>query len=440
MKKWIWIFLLVFTTGIAKSQYYCCDYCGTPIIWTKDEAEAFFLEILAPVFDTIPDTTFYYVSNLDSITKMFGMSFDEFAKTFLTNVQKLDTTKQLTPEYIYFNYFLPMLQSNDHALGKRWVSDFFDLYVVSSENVDSKKSFLRKPVHSALYNGNMDLLFMCIGDENTNLFIKSKNLIDNYLVKIFEYIHQINDTSQNKIKGINFYFPDYNFKENRAMAQFAKSVSLVIDSTKLKTIRGMSLYFSFDDQKDYLEENFLCCLTEMCDSVFLFNTNCDSTLFYPFAIYDANSAKNLPVYYKMRDQFLLARFSMGAFPVDTSKTEFIADKIKAIANSDYPNNDWETYLIALLSIIGVVLLIIILYWTIPEFSHYLNKNKDYMITLILILCFEVFLLLFTTVEAMSRTNVFNFTDNNKYMILFMPLLLIFITPVLKIIRNKKNVP
>lgn len=142
----------------------------------------------------------------------------------------------------------------------------------------------------------------------------------------------------------------------------------------------------------------------------------------------------------MRDQFLLARFSMGAFPVDTSKTEFIADKIKAIANSDYPNNDWETYLIALLSIIGVVLLIIILYWTIPEFSHYLNKNKDYMITLILILCFEVFLLLFTTVEAMSRTNVFNFTDNNKYMILFMPLLLIFITPVLKIIRNKKNVP
>lgn len=440
MKKYILIFLLVFTTGMAKSQYYCCDYCGTPIIWAEDEAKAFFLEMLDPVFGTIPDTTFYYVSNLDSITKMFGMSFDEFAKKFLMNVKKMDSSKQISPEYIYFNYFLPMLQSNNQTNGKRWVSDFFELYVVPSEKANSTKRPFRKPIHSNLYNENMDLLFVCIGDANTNLFIQSKNLIENYLVRIFEYIHQINDTSQHKIKGINFYFPDYYFRENRAMAQFAKSVSLIIDSTRLKTIRGISLYFSFDDKPNYQEKGFLCCLTEMCDSVFLFNTNCDSTLFYPFTVYDANSAKKLSVYHKIRDQFLLVRFSLGKFPVNTSESEFIPDEIKAIANSDYPNNDWETYLIALWIIIGVVLLIIILYWTIPEFSYYLNKNKDYMITLIIILCFEVFLLLFTTVEAMSRTDVFNFTDNNKFMILLMPLLLIFITPVLKIIRKKKNVP
>lgn len=440
MKKWILIFLFVFTTGLAQSQYYCCDYCGTPVIWTEDEAKAFFLDILSPVFDTIPDTTFYYVSNLDSITKMFGMSFDEFAKIFLLNAEKLDTTKRLTPEYIYFNYFLPLMQSGDKAFGKRWVSDFFELYIVSSEKIDSTKRPVRKLSHPTSYNENMDLLFVCIGDENTNLFIKSKNLVENYLVKIFEYIHHVNDTSGNKIKGVNFYFPDYNFRENRAMAQFAKSASLVIDSTKLKTIRGMRLYFSFDDKKDYQEESFLSCLTEMCDSVFLFNTSYDSTLFYPFVIYDANSAKGLPVYYKVANQFRLARFSLGAFPANTSKTEFIPDEIKAIANSDYPNNDWETYLIALLSIVLIVILIIILYWTIPEFSYYLNKNKDYMITLILILCFEVFLILFTTVEAMSRTDVFNFTDNNKYMILFLPLLLIFITPVFKVIRTKRSVP
>jgi hypothetical protein len=52
------------------------------------------------------------------------------------------------------------------------------------------------------------------------------------------------------------------------------------------------------------------------------------------------------------------------------------------------------------------------------------------------LLFEIFLLLFSAIEAMSRGSVFNFSSENKNLLLFMPLLLVFITPVLKLSRNK----
>jgi hypothetical protein len=42
------------------------------------------------------------------------------------------------------------------------------------------------------------------------------------------------------------------------------------------------------------------------------------------------------------------------------------------------------------------------------------------------------------VEGMSRSSVFNFSDENKNLLLFMPLLLVFIAPVLKLSRNKEK--
>ncbi|MDR0367988.1 MAG: hypothetical protein LBH82_02455, partial [Bacteroidales bacterium] len=62
--------------------------------------------------------------------------------------------------------------------------------------------------------------------------------------------------------------------------------------------------------------------------------------------------------------------------------------------------------------------------------------RKYLTILILMLLFEIFLLLFSAIEAMSRGSVFNFSSENKNLLLFMPLLLVFITPVLKLSRNK----
>ncbi|MCD8081666.1 MAG: hypothetical protein LUF04_15100, partial [Bacteroides sp.] len=63
------------------------------------------------------------------------------------------------------------------------------------------------------------------------------------------------------IQGVNFYFPDYNFRNKRQMAQLIKSVSLVTDSMRVAPIRGMKLYVTFDRQAGLRHRNFLCCLT-----------------------------------------------------------------------------------------------------------------------------------------------------------------------------------
>ena len=273
------------------------------------------------------------------------------------------------------------------------------------------------------------ILFRCKGSLNVDYFLKSPQLINAAFIELFQYIDA--SSNSNKITGIYFDFSEFQFKEKRALAQFAKSVSLIVDSISVKSIQNLSLYFSFN--KTLGEENryYLYSLATMVDSVFLREQN--NTV-----IYTKKDAKKLPFYAKVANQFYLVRFFIKGFP-KIDDTGFSADAILALAHADYPDNNWESYFFALCAIAITVLILLLLYWLIPTISFYLNKNQDYLFMLLLMVLFEIILLLLAMIEAMSREDIIDFSKNKDFLLL-LPLLFIFIIPAVKAFENRKTKP
>jgi hypothetical protein len=352
-------------------------------------------------------------------------------------LQKKDVDRQYSPDHIYLNYFLPLLKNLSDFPDKRWIDGVFTLYT-SPDTTFMKYNPVPLPYSLPETNPNLDVMFECRGDKNTDYFLRSPHLIDTYLVQIFRYIYEVNHAEERNIKGINFYFPDFSFKEKRAMAQFAKSVSLITDSCRLDEIRSLKVYFSFDKAAES-EKKYLSCIADMTDSIFIYNNTDVSRAFSPTTVITREDADNYFLLSKVMAQFYLASYHTDYFPV-TSRFFFRNEDIVKLIHSDYTDNNWEIYALSLSVILVLSLLILILYWTIPTFSFYLNKNKDYMITLILMLIFEVFLLIFSMIEALSRGSVFDFASQDKNILFFAPFILIFITPLLKIVRSRSENP
>jgi hypothetical protein len=378
-----------------------------------------------------------YISTLDDITRQFGITYDDYVKQFLQYVRSQDSANRFSSRHIYLNYFLPMLEDEPGFPTQRMIDGIFSMYASPDT---AFLNFAPAPLPDSLpkNNSNFDILFECRGDKNTDFFLQSPNLIDEYLVRLFKYVHEAKTQNNRAIKGVNFYFPDYSFKQKRAMAQFAKSVSIVIDSCRLKSIRGLKLYFSFN-QQGADEIKYLSCLAEMADSVFVLNNTVNDRVFIPVTVVTYHDAKKYSLLYKIIDQFYLAHYNLQPFPHTSEALFWDADIINLI-HSDYPNDNWEIYALVLIVIIGISILLFVMYWTIPAFSFFLHRNGDYMIVLILILIFEIFILFFYMLEAMSRNEIFSFSHENQNLLLLMPILLILIIPFLKIIRGKKNAP
>jgi DNA polymerase III delta prime subunit len=385
------------------------------------------------VYVPVHDTTYIYISRLNDITAKLGMSYDLYVRSFLSFVAKRDSNRIFSPQEIYLNYFLPLLEEKPGSPSSKWAEGVFSLYA-SPDISFMKYSPLPLPNGFQEKDRQMNILFECRGDRNTDYFLQSPQLIDTYLVQFFKYIHEVNSRKAGKIRGINFYFPDFSFKRKRAMAQFAKSISLIADKCGLNTIHSLRVYFSFDSRTASGNEEYLSCIADMTDSIFVFNSQNDH-LFSTAKVITRSDADKYWLISKIINQIYLASFYMGHYP-STDKNEFLENNIVSLIHADYPENNWETYALILAGIFLLALATFTLYYTVPEFAYFLSRNKKYTTILILILIFETFLLLFSILEAMSRSSVFDFSNENGYLLPLMPLLLVIIAPILKLSKNR----
>lgn len=415
--------LVLFLIGLGYTQargQVICGECGSEYL-------------LESKVDTliIHDTVKIYISGLDDVTRTFGMSFDAFVKEFLLHKQEKDTSGIFSAESVYLNYMLPLWNGQKELAGKRVISAVFTFGVDERPRTD----FL-KPSDS-LQVKNRDVIFRCGNNLLTDYFITSPYLVNTALVSLFRFIDEANgdNVAPRQINGINFVFPEFQFKQKRAMAQFAKSVSLITDSIRLKSIRDLSLYFSFDKTAGLENLDYLYSVSGMADSIFLIeNGKLD-----PEIILTSKTAGSVPAFSKIVNQFYLARYFTGEFPVPRSGT-FSSEEILLLSQADYPDNNWEGYLYTSLLLVVLILLAILLYWVIPGFSYYLNRNRDYMFILIIMLVFEIFLLLLSMTEAMSRESILNLDGKNRSLLLFMPLIFVFLIPVLKAVGGTRQKP
>ncbi|GEM_PF-4662844 len=385
------------------------------------------------VHDTITDTL--YISRLEDITLQFGISFDEYVRRFMMFKDEQDSLSAITSERLYLNYFLPMLASDTEFMNKRLVCRE---YTIAQDQEYTELRLKDYPMNYfyALEGIPMDVMLTCYGTKNTDIFLQSPYARQTTIEQLFSAIYF---TRNRTIDGINFYFPDYSFREKREMAQFVKSLSLVTDSSRIEGIRGLKLYLTFDKEEGLKNKDFLCCLTQMADSVFLLDQQTELNAIPVMNIVDSSDAEVLPVFSKMRNQLYLARYATGGFP-ETNPEEFLLSDIRAIMNSDYDDNLWETYFLILIGIILLIIVFVLFYRFSSVFSGYISKNMDYMYALLIMLVLEIYLLAFTMLECMSKDNIFTFGDKNRDAILWMPFLFLFIIPMMKSIRNRRNLP
>lgn len=388
----------------------------------------------APQTIYVHDTTIVYVSNLGDITRKFGMSFDEYVHTFLTVKDEKDTLNMLSSEKIYLNYFLPLLNTEKPLFEYRIIIREFLI------NLDGNNVNLEKTDHSqaeSFENSTIpaDYLLSIYGAEKTNTFLNSPEQIRSCLVQMFADIYH----SNRKIKGVNFYFPDYTFQNKRNMSQFVKSASVVIDSSKVESIKNLSLYVSFNKKQAENNENFLDGLSSMTDSIFLFNYTIANKTLPEITVINKSDALNISLFAKLKNQFYLAKYYTKPFP-ETSATEFRIEDIYNLIEADYPDNQWEVFLYIIIGILVVLLILLILYFTTPLVPFYVNKNIDYIYSMLIMIFLEILILIANMFEAMSKDNVFSLNNDNRYIILFLPLLFIFIVPMMKTIGKKRNLP
>lgn len=385
------------------------------------------------VRDTITDTL--YISRLEEITRHFGISFDEYVRRFMMFKDEQDSARAVSSERIYLNYFLPMLASDTKFMNKRLVCRE---YTIAQEENYTGIRLKDYPMnyYYALENIPLDVMLTCYGTKNTDIFLQSPYARQTTIEQLFATIHF---TRNRTIEGINFYFPDYSFRDKRKMAQFVKSLSLVTDSSRVESIRGLKLYLTFDREEGLKHKDFLCCLTQMADSVFLIDQKTELNAVPVMDIIDHSDAAALPVFPKIKNQLYLGRYAPGSFP-GTQEEEFLLSDIRAIMYSDYDDNHWEHYFFILLGILLLVVVFFLFYRFSSVFFGYINKNMDYIYALLIMLVLEIYLLVFTILESMSKDNIFTFGDKNRDAILFLPFLFVFIIPMMKSMRRRGNLP
>lgn len=382
--------------------------------------------------DTIYDTL--YISTAEDVTSRLGLTFDEYVRRFLVAEEALDTADLFSPESLYLNYFLPLLRSTDAFFSRRLV---VREYTLSPSDFRARLQLTELPYFPPhIAEGvPLDVMLTCYGEEATTQLLHSPAAIEAALEQLFASVC----FSRKPIQGVNLYFPDYNFRNKRQMAQLIKSVSLVTDSMRVASIRGMKLYVTFDRQAGLRHRDFLCCLTQMADSVLLLDRHHELYTFPVIEVIDHADAGALSVPAKIRNQLYLARYRTGAFP-EVSADEFRFSDLRAVMYSDYPDNVWQRYFWGLIGILLILLAFGLVYRFSPEFAYRVNSNLEYMLALLVMVLLEFYLLLFAIFEGMSKDDVFTFGENNRNTLLLMPLLFLFLLPGVRALRRRRKLP
>lgn len=419
-------FVLLFNLGHAQ------EYQSYSYETVEDEYgyyKVFRLRDSIVIKEVVRDTV--YISGIPDITANLDMTFDEFVKIFMKYASLQDSLQ----DGPYVDYFKGLIV--DEFKKYRYVLNEYTIDFSKDNTLKEHKAPLFKIKsglpEAALDSLNIDFLFVLKGEKNTSFFLNSPKLQIRALYQILTDIQNFNENHSEKV-GLNFYFPDFDFREKRAMAQFIKSVSLVSDSIQVEGMRNIPIYFTFEESEKHLE--FLKGMSFMVDKIFLSKTHDPSENFMTFLPLSFNQ-EELSLFQQLKNQVYLARFYLGKFP-QTSQTELLQSDVEKLFFADYPDALWEYYMFIIFIAFLLLAIGTCCYFFIPTFSNFVHDNAMYFYAGGILLVLEIYLLLVFMIEGASKTVVFSFQGNN--LMLFLPLLVIFVIPLFKQIVGKRDIP
>lgn len=393
--------------------------------------DPFFFE---PYFDTIYIHDTVYVSNADDFLKKYykgKINLNELVK----NQQILDSIlrnlSSVSGKELFYNYF------GNHRFPKALSNSIS----VREFSLTGNLRFKRLQSDTETPSGSLsnELLFRFTGVNRTDRFLKNKEA----QVRAISYIFKTLQSDTVQIQSINLYFPDFNFKEKRAMAQFVKSVRMVLDAAKDYDISTMKLKVFFHDQKnpEIIGEDFLYSLTIKASEVVLLNpTNVIDDYYVQGDPFSKEDIENLGLLTRMNSHFYLARFTNGNPEISDSITNFSVNAIRDIALGDIPENNWESYLWFLAGLLLLVILITLLYFFYPPFSYVLNQNMGIVLASAIVFTIEFFMLTGVVFQNMCTEDESTSLNENPTLLFCMPILMVVVLPLIRQFSRNKKLP
>lgn len=417
------VFLSYFTTvGLMAQRYF--DEWG----YQMDN------ETLQEQFqDTVYIHDTLIIADIDALMQISKEDLLPFAKRYGELTGMLDSLNQLPSDRLYYNYFL-LLDSSRRLSNRFFIKEYHVVNDHFEESVDRTKDWDRLRDTSII---RKELLFSFDEDYSlTDAFLKNKVLIRKTLSHMFTIMSENPD-----IVGINLFFPNYTFKEKRAMTQFVKSVRILMDASRDFKPEKIRLNVTFLDRGEIDENYSYCLLQEAGEVLFINSSDLIDNRYVEGRRMTLDNMKNIHFFPQLKNHFYIARYYPGNLDIRAQNlTDFSESSIAQIMDADYPENKWELYLLILIILLIVILALVILYYTYVPFSALVNDNAESVLLIAIVLILEIMAIIVSIFRNMCYTDAFAFMHNNPVVLFTLPLAMILVVPFLNGIAKKRRIP
>lgn len=382
--------------------------------------------------DTIIKRDTIYISDLDALSKDYGIYMKDF-------INKYDTIKktEMSAQSLFYNFFLPKDPSG--LISNRIIVK----EIIVGENTDARSlepsdSYYNKSTNKTRLS--REFLFTCTGSENTDLFLDDQRAIRKNISILFKTMES--DTTG--IDGLNLYFPDFSFKKKRPLVQFVKSVRIIMDASEKFKFASTRLSVFLPDNgenKDIDKDLSYALLQEASDIILLKPEEALNDPVVGGTVKTPDSLSNIGMFSRIKAHAYIARFSFDKVNItDYQLNTFEGEEYERILNSDYAENEWETFLFILIGLLFVIGGLVLLYYIFLPFSNYINDHIENMLFVALVVLFEIVALTICIFQFMCREDRFSILEDSPYLIFILPLLLILLLPFLSFLKRKRRLP
>ena len=335
---------------------------------------------------------------------------------------------------LYFNHFVKDKTTkifSSRFMVKKFVVD--DDLQTTSENVDTYGLVADK---DSVMKG---FLFVCEGEQTTDLFLHNREAMVQCISTMFGQMQ-----NDDQLRGLNLYFPDFSFKEKRAMVQFVKSVRMTMDASKNFKFGKTALSVIFlGNNKEKADNGFLYSLLQESGDILLLDSlgiiNNDAVIKG-----ERKTLKNLGkvgFIGQLRSHLYLSRYYIGSENVDSLDIKiFSVEKIGKIYDMDYIENTWEIYFFTLIGLLILIVALVVLYYVYLPFSYFINNNSESVVFVILVVVVEIIALVTCIFLFMCKEDSFQIINKNPILLFLLPLVFVFIVPFLNGLRKKRKLP
>ncbi len=379
--------------------------------------------------DSLPTVTVYdtvYLAEINTIVKD------------INELQALiDSLAGLSGERLYYNFFL----RNDS------LSTMSESFIVKELGVNDelipRALARREPENGIDPAARREILFRIDDSDRTARFIQNKTAIRKAISHLFTEMQ----SDSIGIRGVDLYFPDYDFTHRRDMVQFVKSVRIMMDASRdFKFESGapvpMPLYvfFNADPDRDKIPKDFIYSLGQEASSVVFFDNTAPENFYVRAKEFTAADWEGTGLLLRIRSHLSIARYYTEELDIIGQQiTDFSEANIQDIIEADYSENHWETFMFILIALLAVSLVFLVLYRGNAALSLFVSHHTESVLLVLMVVVLEMGILLVTAFENMCEDDGFTLIEQHPLVIFLLPLGVVLAAPLLHhILKNRKT--